>query len=95
LGPEPHGLSVEWEALVKSGETPADIGPLRLHVNEWSVGAPCAIRRHPVLAPDSPLRAVIFQTTSDVLREGRKSIVLRNDGAPVSVVSVVLHVNGD
>ena len=92
-GQEPPGLPVEVEFLADRVDSIEDLPRFRLHVNGRSVGNPVAIRRVADAPADSRIRAIVFSLSTDVLVTGRNTVVLRNDGETVEVVSAVIRVD--
>jgi len=90
IGDEPPGLPVEVEVFVEGNEKTA---PERchLHVNEISVGHGSALRPVAGISKEKPIRAVVFRATSDDFRPGDNIIVFRNDGPPVTVLTVLVR----
>ncbi len=92
MGSEPSGLPVDVEIVVKAKEAVSDLNQLRLHINEFPVGSASEIKQIEGVSSDSPIRAIHFSSTSDMLRSGRNRLVLRNDGEVLTVLAVRAHI---
>ena len=89
LAAEPASASVQVD-VVFQGNVAAGSDQLWLHVNRTPVGTAHAIK----LQPDSTqgARTAVFQIPPEALRDGRNTLALRNEGQPLTVVSLDVHV---
>jgi hypothetical protein len=91
IGREPEGLPAEIEVIVE-GEQVTQKHRFVLHINEFSLGFASGIRTVRGIGPEKPIRAVVFNTKTDVLRMGQNKVVFRNDGSEVRVLSLIIHI---
>ena len=72
------------------GEAPES---LWLQVNHVPVGAARAVRPVPVDPPDRTLHLAVFDVPASALRDGRNTLVLRNEGALLTLIALEVKVN--
>ena len=91
IGKEPDGLAIELKIIIE-GEQLTQKQRFHLHVNESSAGFASGTRIVQGINPDRPVRSIVFSAKSDVLRAGQNTIVFRNDGPTVNVLSVMVSI---
>ena len=91
IGDEPAGKPLEIEiVLEKVGNIPVE--RFHLHVNETSAGHGSMIRSFPGASKGSPMRSIVFNAESDMFKPGLNTVVFRNDGPPVNVLTVLAKI---
>ena len=84
MGAEPPGLSVDVEVVTATAADPANVS---LHANEQLAGEATSGEAAPGAA-----NSLVFRAASGVFRSGFNTLVIRNNGPPLTVRAVVVRV---
>jgi hypothetical protein len=84
MGAEPPGLPVDVEIVTAAAADPANV---RLHANEQLAGEATSGEAAPGAA-----NSLVFRSTTGMFRSGFNTLVVCNDGPPLTVRAVVARV---